>query len=428
MTRPNKKALVGYLVNQYPKGSHTFVRREIHALEALGTEVLRFSVRRTREAMSDPQDAREGEITRAILDAGFLVVLISTLHALFRAPLAFVQTVLKAIRLGRRSEKGRLFQLVYLLEACVLGRWLRAQGVSHVHAHFGTNSATVAMLCASVWGVSYSFTIHGPEEFDKAPLLSLDEKVAGARFVAVISSFGRSQLYRHCDSKHWDKIVVVPCGLDSGFLDEAPTPVSADGGLVCVGRLSEQKGHAILCHAIERLAQEGSPCHVTFIGDGELRPMIEELVRARDLAGQVSLAGWKDGDGVKAALRASRALVLPSFAEGLPVVIMEAMALGRPVITTYVAGIPELVRDGVNGWLVPASDVGQLAAAMKAAMQASPDDLSRMGQDGRARVHARHDIRDSARLLAALFNAEAPTTAQVGAIFQAHVSSAKSDT
>jgi len=411
---------VAYLVNQYPKGSHTFVRREILALEALGMRVLRFTVRPTREAISDPQDVLEAKTTRAILAVGAAGLLAAMCKALILRPVAFVQSALLAIRLGRLSEKGILYHFIYLAEACVLGGWLREQSVRHVHAHFGTNSTVVAMLCASVWGVSYSFTIHGPEEFDKAPLLSLGEKVARARFVAVISSFGRSQLYRHCDSRHWDKIVIVPCGLDESFLNEAPCPVPPNGGLVCVGRLSEQKGHIILCKAAALLAEESAPFHVTFIGDGELRAEIENFIQQHKLADNVTLAGWKDGEGVKAALREARALVLPSFAEGLPVVLMESLALGRPVITTYIAGIPELVKDGVNGWLVPASDVEALAAAIRTAMKTSLNVLFEMGNQGRARVHARHDIRDSARLLSELFAAQEATPLQVAQIFDAH--------
>ena len=416
---------VGYLVNQYPKGSHTFVRREILALEEMGWSVFRVSVRRTQEALSDPDDRVEAERTHAILSVGPLAILRATVLAVLTRPTAFLGAVALALRVARRSEKGRLYHLVYLAEACVLRGWLETRGITHVHAHFGTNSATVAMLCAALGGTSYSLTIHGPEEFDKAPLLSLAEKVARARFVAVISSFGRSQLFRYCDSEHWDKIVIVPCGLDKAFLAEPPTPVPTVAGFVCVGRLSEQKGHVILCQAIAKLAADNIDFHVTFIGDGELRGMIEGLIQKQGLTKSVTLAGWKSSDEVKAALRGARGLVLPSFAEGLPVVLMESLALGRPVITTYIAGIPELVENGVNGWLVPAGDVDALVAAMKAALQTSPENLSAMGAEGRSRVLVRHDIAGSARLLAALFGATDASPAQVAQIFQAHTSSAK---
>jgi colanic acid/amylovoran biosynthesis glycosyltransferase len=420
MSSPSSNQAIAYLVNQYPKGSHTFVRREILALEAFGVRVLRFTVRETKEAITDPQDVIEARNTRAILAVGAVGMLMAVLKAMIFRPASFVHSALLALRLGRRSERGMAYHIIYLAEACILGGWLREQSIRHVHAHFGTNSTVVAMLCASVWGVSYSFTIHGPEEFDKAPLLSLGEKVARARFVAVISSFGRSQLFRHCDSKDWNKIVIVPCGLDESFLNEVPCPVPPAGGLVCVGRLSEQKGHIVLCKAVALLAEQSEPIHVTFIGDGELRSEIEGFIATHKLQNKIILAGWKDGDGVKAALREARALVLPSFAEGLPVVLMESLALGRPVITTYIAGIPELVKDGVNGWLVPASDVEALAQAIRAAMKTSPEGLFEMGKHGRTSVLARHDIRDSARLLGELFSAQDATASRVAQLFRDH--------
>jgi glycosyltransferase involved in cell wall biosynthesis len=282
------------------------------------------------------------------------------------------------------------------------------------------------MLAAALGELTYSFTIHGPEEFDKAPLLALGEKVRRARFVAVIRHFGRSQLYRLCRSQDWDKVVIVPCGLDPSFLNEAPVPVPPQGGLVCIGRLSEQKGHVSLCRSLAALADQGTPMSVTFIGDGELRGLVEATIAKHNLESQVSLAGWQGTEGVKAALRGARALVLPSFAEGLPVVIMEALAMGRPVVTTFVAGIPELVEQGKSGWLVAASDTLALAAAMKQALQADPAVLLAMGLAGRERVLQRHDIRQSARLLAALFDAGEVAPGEVARIFQAHETSAMS--
>ena len=426
MTYPSRARSVGYLVNQYPKGSHTFVRREIRALEDLGFAVTRVSIRRSGEPMTDPADAEEAAQTRVILAAGGLALLRGALLTALGAPRRFLQALALAWRVGRRSERGYLYHLVYLVEACLLRRWLRQRGVGHVHAHFGTNSATVAMLAAALGELTYSFTIHGPEEFDKAPLLALGEKVRRARFVAVIRHFGRSQLYRLCRSQDWDKVVIVPCGLDPSFLNEAPVPVPPQGGLVCIGRLSEQKGHVSLCRSLAALADQGTPMSVTFIGDGELRGLVEATIAKHNLESQVSLAGWQGTEGVKAALRGARALVLPSFAEGLPVVIMEALAMGRPVVTTFVAGIPELVEQGKSGWLVAASDTLALAAAMKQALQADPAVLLAMGLAGRERVLQRHDIRQSARLLAALFDAGEVAPGEVARIFQAHETSAMS--
>src|SRR6185369_8422949 len=212
--------------------------------------------------------------------------------------------------------------------ACVVARWLRAARIGHVHAHFGTNSAEVAMLAALLAPASYSFTVHGPDEFDRPGAIGLAEKIRRAAFVVGISAFTRSQLYRWVESVHWDKIHVVHCGLDRAFHDGAVAPPATGARLVCVGRLGEQKGHLLLLAAMRRAFD------LVLAGDGELRGAIEERIRALDLAPHVRITGWIGSASVRSEIEAARALVLPSFAEGLPVVIMEAMALRRAVVTT----------------------------------------------------------------------------------------------
>src|SRR5439155_26884638 len=206
--------------------------------------------------------------------------------------------------------------------------------------------------------------VHGPEEFDHPEALALDEKIEHAAFVVAVSSFGRSQLYRWCPPAQWGKIRVVHCGVDASFLGGDPVPVPDVPRVVCVGRLAEQKGQILLLRALAVLAAEGITCELVLAGDGPLRPAIEAETARLRLAGCVRITGWLDGAAVRREIESARGLVLPSFAEGLPVVLMEALALGRPVVSTFVAGIPELVRDGVHGWLVPAGDVDALAGAV----------------------------------------------------------------
>jgi glycosyltransferase involved in cell wall biosynthesis len=260
------------------------------------------------------------------------------------------------------------------------------------------------MLCRELGGPPFSFTVHGPEEFDKPSLIGLGAKIERASFVAAICSYGKSQLYRLCDQSHWAKIHVVHCGVDAAFLKQPPTPIPAAPRLVCVGRLCEQKGQLLLLDAAARLVAEGIKPEIVLVGDGEMRNEIELKIRERGLGDNVRITGWADERQVRDELRSARALVLPSFAEGLPVVIMEALAMGRPVISTYVAGIPELVVNGECGWLVPAGDVDALSAAMKRALLAGPDELQRMGIAGRARVLAHFDVDGSARELRALLH------------------------
>ena len=403
---PATAVRVAYLINHYPAVSHSFIRREILALERRGVEVMRIALRGWDGALADPDDVRERERTRFVLQQGGLALLAAMLANALARPLAFVAAARLATRMAVGSDRSLFYHWIYLGEACVVARWLRAARIGHVHAHFGTNSAEVAMLAALLAPASYSFTVHGPDEFDRPGAIGLAEKIRRAAFVVGISAFTRSQLYRWVESVHWDKIHVVHCGLDRAFHDGAVAPPANGARLVCVGRLGEQKGHLLLLAAMRRAFDRGLVFDLVLAGDGELRGAIEERIRALDLASHVRITGWIASAAVRSEIEAARALVLPSFAAGLPVVIMEAMALRRPVVTTFVAGIPELVRDGENGWLVPAGDVDALADALVACLAADGDALARIGSAGRERVLARHDVDVEAGKLARLFVAQ----------------------
>jgi glycosyltransferase involved in cell wall biosynthesis len=394
---------IAYFINQYPKVSHSFIRREILALERQGFEVLRIALRGWDGELVDAEDVRERERTRYVLQGGLIGLLLATLRVLLANPLRFMAALGLALRMGRHADRPWPFHLVYLAEACRLLPWLRDFGAAHVHAHFGTNSAEVVMLAQALGGPPFSFTVHGPEEFDKPQFIHLDEKMRRAVFVVAISSYGRSQLFRWVDHAHWPKVKVVHCGLEAAFHAVAPVPLPAAPRLVCVGRLCEQKGQLLLMEAAQRLAAKGIAFEIVLAGDGEMRREVEALIALYGLHGRVRITGWISSDQVRAEILAARALVLPSFAEGLPVVIMEAMALRRPVLTTYVAGIPELVRPGENGWLFPAGAVDELAEAMADCL-AQPDEvLQRMGEAAYRRVLERHDIDVEAAKLAGLF-------------------------
>lgn len=297
--------------------------------------------------------------------------------------------------------------LAYLAEACRLRPALARDAAVHLHAHFGTNPATVACLCRLLGGPPYSFTVHGPEEFDRPEALGLREKIHHARFVVAVSDFGRSQLMRWTPAPAWEKLQVVRCGVDAEFLSEDATEPPAQPRVVCVGRLCEDKGQLLLVDAAARLAREGLDFEIVLVGDGALRPQIEEKIRAHGLERKVLLRGWMDGAGVRREVAESRALVLPSFAEGLPVVIMESLARSRPVISTYVAGIPELVRPGVNGWLVPPGSIEPLVASLREALEAPRERLTELGRAGRRAVADRHDARKEASRLAEEFRRSA---------------------
>ncbi len=395
---------LAYLVNQYPQPSQSFIRREIRALEAMGHAVHRFSARRWDGSLVDPEDLEERERTQVILDAGPVGLLMAILSTVVGRPLLFGRAMAMALRLSRRADRGMMHHFIYLAEACVLRGWLGRAGCEHLHAHFGTNSTTVALLTHCLGGPAYSFTAHGPEEFDRPEALHLSDKIEHARFVVAISDFGRSQLYRWCPVSQWSKIHIIHCGLDEAFFNQPPTPIVNASRLVCVGRLAEQKGMPILIEAAARLSADGVGFELTIAGDGPLRAELERLIERKGLRERVRLAGWMSGAMVRDELLQSRAMVLASFAEGLPVVIMEALALGRPVVSSAVAGIPELVQNGRTGWLVPPGNVEALADAMRQALSADKSTLEKMGVAGAALVRERHSARTEAGKLAALFS------------------------
>ena len=397
---------ITYFINQYPKVSHTFIRREILALERLGHIVQRIAVRGWNDIQVDPQDVAEQAKTQFVLQGGAVLLLIATFKSLISSPARFFTALKLALKMGWRADRPMLLHLIYLAEACQTAQWVQAAKSRHIHAHFGTNPAEVAMLAGVLADVPYSFTVHGPEEFDRPQFLKLADKIKHAKFVVAISSFGRSQLSRWIDFSEWYKVQEVHCGLEPAFYADADTTLPAEPTLVCVGRLCEQKGQMLLVEAAKQLKEANIAFSLVLAGDGEMRAEIEQLIKKYQLEQQVKITGWISSDAVRTHILAAQALVLPSFAEGLPVVIMEAMALRRPVLTTYIAGIPELVTHGKNGWLFPAGSVDALVGAMKAALNTPQKQLQAMGDDAFLRVTVRHDIDTEAAKLATLFAAE----------------------
>jgi len=391
---------IAYFTNYYPAVSHTFIRREIRAIEALGVTVFRYALRPDQD-MIDVDDKSEEKRTRYILDSRVEIVR-CLIVMLFTRPMALCRTVQQAVKMGAHSDRGILRHFIYVAEAAVLANWCRRDAIQLVHAHFGTNPAAIAMFAWQLSGIPYSFTAHGPEEFEKAPLLSLDVKLQNSAFAVCVSSFGRSQFMRYSRTDQWPRAVVVHCGVDSAFL-EGFTPPPSTPRLVCVGRISAEKGQILLVAAARRLRDAGIVCEIVLAGDGPMRADVEDAIRRTGLQDAIRITGWVSGKQVKAEIEAARALVLPSFAENMPVVIMEAMALGRPVISTYVAGIPELIQPGKTGWLVPAGDDAALAEAMREALEIPPERLGTMGEAGRRHMIEHHDALKEAAKLKNLF-------------------------
>ncbi|MCE9533700.1 MAG: glycosyltransferase family 4 protein [Planctomycetes bacterium] len=392
---------IAYLTNQYPHVRHTFIRREIVALEKLGVAIARFSLRKSGRDAVDPADIEERQKTHSLLGEGKLRLLIALVATFFTRPFRFLKALVLATRLGRRA--GLLRHWAYLAEACLLRKRLKECGAKHLHVHFATNPAAVALLCRKLGGPRYSITIHGPEEWDRPEALSLREKYEGAAFVIAVSDFGRCQVYRWSSLTDWSKVYVVRCGVDDSFLKLEPTPVPNTRKLVLVAGLTEQKGHLMLVRALGMVAKAGQEFEMVFVGDGPLREAIDNEIVKNGIAGKVRIMGWQSNEKVREHLQSSRAMIMPSFAENLPVAMMEALAMGRPVLGTYIAGVPELIEHRVNGWLVPAGNIEAISDAIIRILSMPTDVLTKMGRSGCDRVRRMHDANQEAAKLKDLF-------------------------
>jgi colanic acid/amylovoran biosynthesis glycosyltransferase len=373
-------------------------------LERRGFEVQRVALRGWDTPVPDEEDRTERDRTRYVLRNGAYALVLPAVRCLLKSPVRFFAAVALAMKMSRASrERPMVYHLAYLAEACVVLSWVKAFGARHVHAHFGTNSAEVAMLTRALGGPPFSFTVHGPDEFLRP--MGLPEKIRRSTFTVAISSYGRSQLYLRLPHRDWPKVHVVRCGLENTFFDMAPVPVPDTPRFVCVGRLSEEKGQMLLLEAVARVAAKNIPIELVLVGDGPLRGELEKLIEKYRLGAQIRITGWISNKQVRDEIVRARALVLPSFSEGLPVVIMEAMALRRPVLTTFIAGIPELVHSGENGWLFPAGSLDDLTNALEACLTMTIDELQKLGDAGYGRVIARHSIDVEAGKLAEIFRA-----------------------
>jgi colanic acid/amylovoran biosynthesis glycosyltransferase len=401
-----KSKTIAYLTTVYPKVSHTFIRREILELERRGMRVLRASIRSDLDTLVDPADQAEAKKTTVVLSQPPWRLVAATLVCMLTTPTLFCRALLVSLETYRASSRSWVRHAAYFVEACYLRGLFAREGVEHVHVHFGTNCADVARLLHVLGGPSYSMTVHGPDELDAPAALSLGAKIADSAFTVAISDYCSAQLRRWVDRSHWEKIKIVHCALGSDFLDATTVPVADSRTFLCVARLSAQKGQLLILDALAKLLADGYEARLVLGGDGELRGAVEERIAELGLERNVTITGWIDSASVRELLGECRAFLLPSFAEGLPVVIMEAMALGRPVISTYIAGIPELLRDGETGWIVPSGNADEIVRVMKLALDASPADLAKMGQAARDRVRLRHDIRTEVSKLHALFDIE----------------------
>lgn len=390
---------IGYLMNTYPIVSTTFIGREIAGLEKLGMEVRRYAIRPWKGTLIDASDILEQTKTCYLLTGSVVRLFSSVIFETVTNPARSFSAIRQLFRLIRNARGHVIKHIAYLMEAMVLRRVAARDGISHIHAHFSTNSAAVAMLSHTLGGPSYSFTIHGPDELFSPRENSLGLKIASARFVACISHFARSQAMLFSEQTDWPKLRIVHCGVRVNSYCR-PVQSVAKKRVLFIGRLDAVKGATLLVDAFGRVRERHPGATLTIVGDGHARQSLK--VQARELGLDAAFLGFQPQDAVAKCLQEADILALPSFAEGVPVVLMEAMASGIPVIASRIAGIPELVEDGVSGFVIPPGDIETLTNRLDALLSDPPLRI-RMGEAGRAKVEAEFDIDRESAWLADLF-------------------------
>ena len=388
---------VAYVVARYPAVSQTFILDEVLALRARGAEVLTFSIRRPPPEEVLASDDREAAATTInVLPPHLGRFALAHLRAFLASPGRYLEVLAFALRMGRLDIRRVVWQLFYFGEAMLVWDACRKHGIRHLHSHFANVGTDVAMLAARYGGGawSWSFTLHGPVEFADAHAHRLPEKIRDAALVVCISDFARSQAMQLCAPDLWNKLARVRVGID---LERFPPAANGEVGatslqVLAVGRLSARKGHAVLIEALARTAGE---VRLVLVGDGKERRALERLAQSLDVAHRVEFAGAVGRDDIRRFFAAADVFCLPSFAEGLPVVLMEAMAMELPVVATWIAGVPELVENGVHGQLVPPGRPEAIAEAL-GVLAADRAAFPQMGRAARAKVQTHHDVRRTA--------------------------------
>jgi len=401
---------LGYLVSQYPALSHSFVLREVRALRSCGLEVCVVSVRSYDRPVAElsADEAEEAMRTFSVLGAGHLHALIANLRILWRHPLGYLRGLLYAWSLSRGTPKLVLMYTFYFLEAVVAGDYFERQQVRNIHTHF---SSTVLLILARIFCVRYSLTVHGSGEFVDVIGFHLAEKVAGATFVATVAQYGMSQVLNASEAAHWHKVVVLPLGVDVDAYRPKSSPRRAPGEpfrLLSVGRLSAPKGYPILIEAVALLRGRGRNVRLTLVGEGPLRTALEGQIAVRGLGDLIYLAGACNHDRVVSFYDSSDAFVLSSFLEGVPVVLMEAMAMELPCVATWITGIPEIIETDVEGLLVPPASASAIADAVTRLME-DPEGARRLGIAARRKVLAKYHLGRNVERLAQEFRARLAT-------------------
>ena len=397
---------IAYLTGEYPRATDTFIQREVAELREIGVEVFTFSVRRTGdEHIVGEEQIAERDRTFYILPVNPISLLWTHLVLSFSAPWRFLKALRLAWTTRQLGLRGTLYQLFYFAEAGILVKQIHRLRIQHLHNHFANSSCSVSMLAAELGGFTYSFTMHGPAIFFEPELWRIDEKIKRALFVSCISYYCRSQGMIFAPPDKWNRMHIVHCGVNPNLFQLVPhnRPTKR---LLYVGRLASVKGLPVLFESIAILEASHPEIELTLVGDGLDRRELERLAFHLRLDKNIKFVGYQSQAEVREYMQQTDIFVLPSFAEGVPVVLMEAMAAGVPVVATRVAGVSELVEDGVNGYLVSPSNVHLLANRIQRLLT-DHKLREKIGRAGRAKVikdfNIRHETKWLHRVMTAAF-------------------------
>ncbi len=398
---------MAYLSARHPTLSMIFIVREIAELEQLGFNIEIASINdsdRPLEKLTRAEAAQSAQ-TYYVKAHGLRGALAAHAHALFTRPRRYLRGWRNALSLAGLDLRALVLHAFYLTEALMVGRWMQRRQLVHLHVHLGSQPATVGLLTKQVFDIGMSITVHGADEFYDAWRQHLPQKVAGADFIVCISDFARSQLMFVSDSRHWARLVVCRLGIDvAHFAPRPATRTRADEPfhILCVGRLSPAKGQELLVEAVARLRDKGRPVSLDIVGGGVNAAVLEALVQERRLADVVTLSGPVNQDRIREHYARADCFAMASFAEGVPVVLMEAMSMQIPCVTSQITGIPELITHGQTGLLSPPSNVDGLVEQLDRLI-ADPALARRLGEAGRAQVQKHYNLRDNAAQLGRIF-------------------------
>jgi len=394
---------IGYLCSEFPALSHTFISREIAILEREGFEITTASINAATgiEKMSAEDQAYAA---RTYFIKGSSWISIGLVVAKYALDLPhFFPALAYAVQLTAFSGPRNLRKTMgYFVEALLLHAWATDRSIEHIHVHFANPAATVALIARKFGRLEFSLSVHGPDEFYDVKQNNILEKIEAAIFVRCIGYYCRSQLMRLSPMEQWHKFHIIRCGLFKGEFLPRQDVSNVVRNILCVGRLCPSKGQAVLVEAASLLHDRGLDFHILLLGGGENLEEIRSMVTARNLGAFVSVAGSVGHSRVKDELAACDLFVLPSFAEGIPVALMEAMASGIPVVSTNIMGIPELIENGFSGILTQPSNSGQLADAIEALIRGRVDTAKLTGNAAET-VRAQYDVQENSKKLGDLF-------------------------